>query len=310
MAMNPHICRKPQRVVSTLIAGLGLVCTLPLISGCGSGTVRSSGGAAVGRAALDDRVPVRSRVDTITTVDETTLYSFSVPSGNDIQPGAFFRVLDSENTNISKGTLQVLEITPDRMAAARLVGALFDPENPIGTDDPVRELALGGLLSGEDTERKVRKELQNENRVEAREQKEFAHLREDYQKRLVRLRNEFSEEHNKLKAAHAEQIARLEQRHSKALSAKDNERRADLATLKVELDRDFFHRFKQAERENNARARASEQSRLALQDRVDELLLLQQSHNAQVERLMKEADSAKSQIMIALFVLKLKLDKY
>ena len=111
----------------------------------------------------------------------------------------------------------------------------------------------------------------------------------------MRLRNEFQAEQLRLNAAHAEQIARLEQRHSKALEAKDKERRADLATLKVELDKDFARRLKH-EREHNIRAATLETSRLALQDRVDELLLLQQSHNAQVERLIKEADSAKSRL--------------
>ena len=132
-----------------------------------------SNSSTIGRGSLDDRLPVRSEVATVTTIDDTTLYSFSVPRGSGVAAGAFFRVLDSDNTKFIQRHPSGSGNYSRWHGAARLVGALFDQENPINPNDPVRELAIGGLLSGEDTERKVRKELKTENRQDAREQREF-----------------------------------------------------------------------------------------------------------------------------------------
>lgn len=269
-----------------------------LLGGCQSAS-RGIGGGATARQRAE-HVPVRSQIATISTIDEETIYAFDLPEHAEIRAGTFFRVLDPERDELSKGTLQVLEITPDDQALARLVGGLFDEERPIASGDPIREMALGGLISGEEAERRARAEIADEAQADERDERQFERLRQDYQRKLSAMRSEFNEEIERLQETHADSIALLERRHARALESKETERRADLAALKTRLDQDFAKRLQAADRKHAERERQLAAEKRQLQNRVDELLALQRKHNAQVERLLAEQAAAKREYQAAL----------
>ncbi len=236
---------------------------------------------------LGQTEPVSTRIATISRTDGQTLVELPVGSEQLIQDGTLMHVYASTERKVAKGMLQVMTILGHDRSYCRLIGGLYDRQNPLSVGDHVVEiLDIASLDGAEAVEKQLNESRAAEESARDEDREAFANLRSHYQHNLEQLRSEHTAELKRRAAANDAELDALRRRHRQAIARLQAEHQVELTNLQITLAaesakairQDRALRKKELERLTTGLAKAeADQEKLvarnhALKQRIEELL--------------------------------------